>query len=220
MLSISCHPLTCARSFLTGRSLRSNSMEATLPIPSPSFLPFRPPLPSSPSSHFLFSSSLSCCCLRILSCLGFARRICKPSAIIEKIKIKPQADGCTPATPALTNPYLPLCHSLTPLFPSRPCRCSPHSYDDVEVQFEVNDDRQQKLEQQARDSVAAAAANVPPQEAAGNSQSDDPSQSLACLRCQKRKSKCDHGRPCSICLVLGQDCTYSQPKKRGPKPGR
>jgi len=95
----------------------------------------------------------------------------------------------------------------------------PRSYDDVEIHFEDNDEHQPKPKQQKHDAAAAAADPVPPKEGAGDAQSDDPSESLACLRCQKRKSKCDHGQPCSICLALGQDCTYSKPKKRGPKPG-
>ncbi len=100
------------------------------------------------------------------------------------------------------------------------CCCSPRSVDDVEVHFEDNDEHQLRLKQEKLDSGIAASAPVPPKEAAGDAQSDDPSESLACLRCQKRKSKCDHGQPCSICFALGQDCTYSKPKKRGPKPGR
>jgi len=96
----------------------------------------------------------------------------------------------------------------------------PRSFDDVEMHFEDNDEHQQKLKHQKCDADTACPVPPPAKDALGDGASDDPnSEILACLRCQKRKSKCDHGQPCSICLALGQDCTYSKPKKRGPKPG-
>jgi len=47
------------------------------------------------------------------------------------------------------------------------------------------------------------------------------SSSVSCYMCQKRKTKCDRGRPCSMCTALGVEnmCSYAEARKRGPKPG-
>uniref|UniRef100_A0A8H7N471 Zn(2)-C6 fungal-type domain-containing protein n=1 Tax=Bionectria ochroleuca TaxID=29856 RepID=A0A8H7N471_BIOOC len=34
---------------------------------------------------------------------------------------------------------------------------------------------------------------------------------LACVSCQRRKKKCDRNNPCSNCVLLGINCTASQP---------
>ncbi|KAK7216787.1 hypothetical protein V2G26_004790 [Clonostachys chloroleuca] len=34
---------------------------------------------------------------------------------------------------------------------------------------------------------------------------------LACVSCQRRKKRCDRNNPCSSCVLLGINCTASQP---------
>jgi len=114
-----------------------------------------------------------------------------------------------------------------PRLSSHDCIASfPRSYDDIDLHFDDNEEQQHKHPKHSPSSrPPAGAALLPlaaPREAgsgSGDSQTDANSEQLSCLCCQRRKSKCDRGQPCSNCVTYGLECSYSKAKKRGPKPG-
>lgn len=101
----------------------------------------------------------------------------------------------------------------------------PRSVEDILAHFEDHDDQLHKQQKLSPSAMAKGGAAQPPPAAAQAAQSsvepdsDPNSESLACICCQKRKTRCDHGQPCSMCVSLSQECVYTKPKKRGPKPG-
>lgn len=97
----------------------------------------------------------------------------------------------------------------------------PCSVDDILAHFEDHDEQQLKLQKlpSANALSRGDAAAAEGAQSSFNPDSDPNSELLACISCQKRKTKCNHGQPCTMCASLSQECVYTKPKKRGPKPG-
>jgi len=93
------------------------------------------------------------------------------------------------------------------------------AFDDFERFDDIDDHHHQQQQQQQQQKLLSLPSATASDAASHDGASDSSHGETACISCQKRKSKCNHGQPCSVCLSLGQDCVYSLPKKRGPKPG-
>jgi hypothetical protein len=138
-------------SFMTGRTSRSNSVEATPP-------------PHLPVSTFLCSpppQDLEQPRLRSQEAISslYARCPHDQTRKLTAVNWKPNNALTTPPPPS---PALPV------------CPCSPRSFDDVEMHFEDNDEHQQKLKHQKIDAGAACPVPPPAKDAPGDGPSDDP----------------------------------------------
>jgi len=99
--------------------------------------------------------------------------------------------------------------------------CFSNPYDDLELHLEEHDEQQQSKPQSKPPIAAPVSVDYTNDMAVmdGGESETSNSELSACLSCQKRKSKCDRGQPCSTCQFLRLECTYKKPLKRGPKPG-